>query len=266
MKAPLKRLLIFGDGYGVPELLEYLPQGRVKGVIAASNRSQYHCKLRNIAENLSVAFLVQPPLKEGDSYARFIRDVKDLAPDGLLCHSYSMLINPEVLKIVEGRAFNVHASLLPRNRGPNPVQWALIRGESLTGVTLHLMDEGFDTGAIIDQEAVQIMDEDTWGSLMKRVRTATQMLLRRAIPQLLEGKWDARPQNEEDATVNKRIPRDSFRIDFNGMTDREIFNLVRAQVEPLAGAYIETGGEKIRFRKYLSMDEVASLRARYAQG
>lgn len=248
MKMPLKKLLIVGDGYGVPDLLEYIPPGCVCAIVAASNRPQYHVGLQKIASKLGVAFIIQPAFGDKKTYAQFVRDIKSLSPDGLLCYSYSMLIRPDILSLMEGRAFNIHAALLPRNRGPNPVQWALIHGEGQTGVTMHVMDDSIDSGAIVDQEPIVICDEDTWITLMERVRSATSVLMSRVVPLLLDGAWDAKPQDESRATVNGRIPRGSFRIDFTSMSDREIFNLIRAQVAPLAGAYIEKGGSQIRFR------------------
>ena len=262
----MKQLLIVGDGYGVPELLEFIPHHKVRAIIAASNRPQYHSDLEKIASDLGVSFLMQPLVGDKAAYAQFVHDVKKMSPDGLFSHSYSMLVRPDILHLVEGRAFNVHAALLPRNRGPNPVQWALIHGEDKTGVTLHVMDNGIDSGAIVDQKSIAISDKDTWVSLMERVRSETRELLKRAIPRLLDGRWTAKPQDAHMATTNKRISRDSFRIDFSSMSDRDIFNLIRAQVEPLAGAYVETREGQIRFKSYMLIDDVASLRARYAHG
>jgi len=257
---PLNHLLIFGDDYGVPELLGYVPSDLVAAIIAAANRPQYHEALRQIAKRIGVTFLVQPKVSEIKAYNDFLRALKDLSPDGLLSHSYSMLIQSDVLRLVEGRAFNIHASLLPRNRGPNPVQWALIHGEDATGVTLHVMDEGIDSGAIVDQEEVEISEKDTWVTLLERVKSATQRLMDRALPRLINGDWDECPQDLSQAITNQRITQESFAIDFSNMTDLQIFNLIRAQVSPLAGAYLDGSTGRRRFPEYLTMDQVAEIR------
>jgi len=264
VSGPVRRLLLTGDEYGIRELLSVVPRERVVGFIAAENRPQYHAVLRDVARSVGAPLLIQPLQRNERTLNEFLRGVSDLAPDGLLCHSYSMLLSSKLLDMVEGRAFNLHTALLPRNRGPNPVQWALIHGEKETGVTLHQMDEGLDSGAIIDQLSIPIHDEDTWVTLMARVRGASSILLKRSVPKLLEGAWQGRPQDEAKATRNPRIPKESFRIDFERMRDREIFNLIRAQVAPLAGAYIETGGERVHVTQWLSMEAVRELRKKYS--
>jgi len=264
MWMPLKNVLIVGDDYGVPELLERVPCNRVAAVVAAGNRPQYHDDLKKIADDSGVVLIIQPSAHHQKVYDQFIADVAALEPDGLLSHSYSMLIRSDLLNLVNGRAFNIHASLLPRNRGPNPVQWALIHGEDKTGVTLHIMDEGIDSGDIIDQEEIEILVSDTWVTLMQRVKSATYRLMDRALPHLLEGDWHATPQNVSQATANSRITPESFPIDFSTMTDVEVFNLIRAQVAPLAGVYLDGLTGRKRFLEYMALDQVAALRQEYA--
>ena len=256
---PIERLLVVGDGVGIPEVLSRVPYELVVAIVAAEIRPQYHEKLQSISKEIGVPFLVQPK-SYSDAYHHFILDLKQLAPESLICHSYSMLIRKEVLQLVNGRAFNIHMSLLPRNRGPNPIQWAIINGDIVTGVTLHMMDAEFDSGAIVDQEEVKILDSDTWDTLLNRARKAQEILLSRAIPCLLEGNWEAISQDEARANCNSRIPEHSFEINFANMTDRQVFNLIRAQTSPLKGAFLETAEGRVRFNDYLSLAEVKVLR------
>ncbi len=203
--------------------------------------------------------LVQPRAGTPE-YAQFVRAVADLHPDSLLCHSYSMRIRRDVLELVAGRAFNVHAALLPRHRGPNPIQWALIHGDAHTGVTLHVMDDDFDHGAIVAQQSLTIAVDDTWHSLAARVRAETAQLLDHALPALMRGEWQGTLQDEALALRNPRIGPQSLPIDFASMTDRQIVDLVRAQVAPLQGAYLFTDGGKHHFTEPLSMEDAARWR------
>lgn len=263
MSAPLHRVIVVGDSTGVPELLERVPADRVVAVVAADIRPQSHDALRQLAEAMRVSLLIQPRATSPE-YPNFVAALAALAPDGLICHSYSMRLRADVLALVHGRAFNVHLALLPRNRGPNPVQWALIHGDATTGATLHLMDEEFDRGPIVDQESIVIEDSDTWPSLLDRARAAGRRLLDRAIPRLLDGQWSARAQSEQHAVINSRIPRDSFAIDFRLMSDQQVVNLVRAQVAPLGGAYLDTLRGRVRFTAPLTRADVAELRRQHA--
>ncbi len=256
---PLHRILLAGDSYGTPELLERVPHARVAAVVAAVNRPQCHDALRAYAARAAVPMLVQPHA-ESPEYARFLRDVTTLRPDSLLCHSYAMRIRRDVLDLVHGRAFNVHAALLPRHRGPNPIQWALIHGDADTGVTLHVMDDDFDHGAIVAQSSLTILPDDTWLTLSARVRAHTATLLDHTLPTLLSGDWKEQVQNESLALRNPRIRPESLPIDFDTMTDQQIVNLIRAQVAPLNGAYLQTHAGVRRFTQPLSLVDVARLR------
>ncbi len=259
----MKNILLVGDLYGIPELLDRIPLSRIAALVVAEIRAHEHDRLRELADQSGLPLIVQPRKTSAD-YADFQSRISGLRPDGLICHSYSMLIQKEVLDLVDGQAFNVHMALLPRNRGPNPVQWALIHGDATTGVSLHLMSEAFDTGAVVDAMRVQILSDDSWVSLLPKLKEAAQALLDRTVPLLLSGNWTAVAQDESVATTNSRIPADSFEIRFSSMTDLQIYNLIRAQVAPLMGAYLKVGGRTIRFSDIVSLDEVAGLRKLYA--
>jgi len=263
MNAPLTRIALFGDHTGIPAMLSCLPRGVVVALVAASIRPQGHAPLAAIAKKLGVPLLLQPRIDDA-GYASFRDMLARLAPDALLCYSYSMLIREDILALAPGRGFNLHTSLLPLNRGPNPVQWALIHGDAETGVTLHVMDAGFDTGPIVAQRRVAIADEDTWISLLTRLQGEAKLLLADTLPDMLQGKWNARPQDETKARHNSRIPKTSFPIRFAAMDDRTVFNLIRAQIAPLAGAYVPTAEGNRHMTEFMPCSAIPQLRARYA--
>jgi UDP-4-amino-4-deoxy-L-arabinose formyltransferase/UDP-glucuronic acid dehydrogenase (UDP-4-keto-hexauronic acid decarboxylating) len=198
-------------------------------------------------------------------YADFLAAFALSAADFVLCYSYAMIVRPDVLSLVGGRAVNFHAALLPRNRGPNPIQWAIIRGEPVTGITMHYMNESIDAGDVLAQRSCPIGEPDTWVTVRDRLIRLTDELMAEQLPLLLTGRCNRRAQDEAGATRNTRLTPDSPRIDFAAMNDRTVFNLVRAQVRPLGGAYVELGGgRREHFRDYLSLDEVRALRRRFA--
>ena len=258
----LERILIVGDSYGVPELLTHIPVAQVVGIVCAAVRPQHHAALMQIAKFAGLPLLIQP-LKSAQDYPDFVAAIARLQPDSMLCHSYSMLIREDVLTLVSGRAINIHSALLPRHRGPNPVQWALIHGDQETGVTMHVMDKGFDSGGILFQEKIVIEANDTWVTLSKKLRESTQALLASAMPTVLSGEWHICPQNESHALSNSRICPDSLEIKFNNMSDLQIFNLIRAQVAPLKGAYLRGLNETLRIPNLLTMAQISELRKIY---
>ncbi len=261
--ARCRRLVLFGDLDGIPELLSVLDASSIAGIVGASIRPHHLGGLGALALDLGVPLLIQPRATDPGG-TTFGAQFEALGYDMAVCHSYSMLLRPEILRAVRGQAINVHASLLPKNRGPNPVQWAIMRGESETGVTLHFMDEGFDSGDICAQRSVPIDAEDTWVTLSAKLGTATRDLLSSELRPIVEGCGLRHPQDNTKATRNQRLGPQSPRIDFATMSDLEIYNLVRAQVRPLKGAYIDLDGIEIRLPEFIPLQQIAALRAKYA--
>jgi methionyl-tRNA formyltransferase len=252
----MKRIILFGDIPGIPQLLRHLPPTSVVGIVGASIRPQYLCELNGLANDLNVQFLIQPKW-QSDEYQSFIDAVKSLSPDLILINSYSMIIRGDLLQIPSFGGLNIHAALLPRNRGCNPTQWAILKGELKTGVTLHVIDTGIDTGPIIDQCTVPIFFDDTWLDVRARLEKSTDNLIRSNLNDILSGNWVATPQNESDATVGRRrSPLDSILSWEAPLVD--IHNLVRALVPPLPPArYQDLDGNWIEISDYQTIWQLA---------
>lgn len=253
------RLVLFVDDFGLEQVLPHLPLQFICGLVGASIRPNVIGVLRQRAAALGRPLLLQPKFGSGE-IPTFIQALKDLRPTMILANSYSMILRPDVLEIVEYRAMNVHSALLPRNRGPNPLQWALIHGETRTGVTMHYLSDGLDTGPIICQRDIAIQLTDTWVSLQYKIASVTQQLFQESLLDAIEGRCSVTLQDERLESRNPRLTADSPRLDLERMSDMEMFNWIRAQVAPLKGAYVQRGEERLHIPQYVSFAEIPALR------
>ncbi len=130
---------------------------------------------------------------------------------------------------------NVHASLLPRYRGAAPINWALIRGERETGVTIQWMAAALDAGAIFLQERVPILEEDNYGSLYQKLAERGAALLLQALEKLRRGEAIREPQSQADITYAPPLTREMRRLDWR-LPAREVAGWIRG-LDPTPGAY-----------------------------
>src|SRR3989338_9519959 len=123
-----------------------------------------------------------------------VEQIRALQPDFFFSFYYREMLKRELLEIPKRGALNMHGSLLPQYRGRVPVNWAIIRGERETGSTLHVMNEKPDNGAIVDQQAVPILPDDTALEVFQKVTCAAEIALNRCLPALLAGTVQLKPQ------------------------------------------------------------------------
>jgi methionyl-tRNA formyltransferase len=188
---------------------------------------------------------IEPVVMENPLDAASIARVRSLRPDLLLSFYYRRLLPEEMLSEPPLGAWNMHGSLLPKFRGRAPVNWAVLKGATQTGATLHAMTERADRGAILDQEAVPVGPDDTAIEVQRRGTTAAVAVLARSLEDLKSGAamTQAVPQEEAAATrFGKRTPEDG-RIDWT-RTAQEVHDLVRAVTHPYPGAFTDVFGEK----------------------
>ena len=165
-------------------------------------------------------------------------------PDFLFSFYFRQMLSPRVLGLAPRGALNLHGSLLPRYRGRSPVNWALLHGETETGVTLHYMDEKPDHGDIVGQRAVAIERADTALTLTRKLARAGSELLREVVPALFAGTAPRRPQDHTRSSYfGGRRPEDG-EIDWAEPAER-IRNLVRAVTDPWPGAFARFRGEPL---------------------
>lgn len=187
-----------------------------------------------------------PLIKPADpNTAEVMAQIAAIQPDFLFSFYYRHMLRPELLALARNGAFNMHGSLLPKYRGRVPVNWAIIHGETETGATLHVMNAKPDNGAIVDQQAVPILPDDTAKDVFDKVTVAAEMTLYRCLPALLAGKATLQPQDlGRGAYFGGRKPEDG-RINWQWPA-AQIHNLIRAVAPPYPGAFADIGGARIR--------------------
>lgn len=174
----------------------------------------------------------------------FIARIAAIKPDFLFSFYYRMMLKPDMLANAARGAYNMHGSLLPKYRGRVPINWAIIKGETETGATLHEMVEKPDAGRIAGQEAVPIQPDDTASQVFSKVTKAAKTVLERALPNLIDGSARLRDQDlSKGSYFGGRKAADGV-IDWHDSA-QNIHNLVRAVAPPYPGATMTVSGQPI---------------------
>lgn len=177
----------------------------------------------------------------------FIEEIKKLQPDVICVVAYGKILPKEILDIPKLGCINVHGSLLPKYRGAAPIQWAVINGEKVTGVTTMYMDIGMDTGDMILKEEVSIGEDETTGELWDKLSEVGAKLLVKTLKQIEDGTATRIPQGE-DFSMAPMLNKEMSKINWNSQSAQEIKNLVRG-LNPIMGTYSYLDDKKIKFWK-----------------
>ncbi len=215
--------------------------------------------VKEYAIERNIAILQPDNLKDTD----FIKSLKELNPDIQIIVAFRML--PEaVWKIPEYGTFNLHASLLPQYRGAAPINWAIINGESVTGVTTFFIDNKIDTGNIIFQEKVSINETDNAEMLHDKLMNKGAELVKKTVDAIENKNINIINQKELIKDINNlknapKIFKDDCKIDWNKSV-KNIYNLIRG-LSPYPGAWTEfiSKDNKIMLLKIFS-SEIISIR------
>ncbi len=178
------------------------------------------------------------------NHPNWVERIRKLAPDVLFSFLYRTLIGKALLDIPASGCYNLHPSLLPAYRGRCPVNWAILKGETRTGVTLHHMTVRPDAGDIVGARGVDITGDDTARTLMGRLNRAGADLLDELLPAIRAGTASRTSQDESAATYFGGRRPDDGRIDWHRSAD-EVRNLVRAVTTPYPGAFTHAAGRKV---------------------
>jgi methionyl-tRNA formyltransferase len=185
--------------------------------------------------------VVQPQKLRTGEFAAWLR-AQDA--DVALVVAYGRILPADVLAAPRLGCVNVHASLLPKLRGAAPISWAIVRGETETGITLMKMDEGMDTGAMLERHPTPISDEETAGELSLRLSALGAHVTRMGLPKYVEGKLVATPQDASLATVAPLLQKEDGRIDFEKPA-RAVHHHIRG-MSPWPGAFTVSRGKVLK--------------------
>ncbi len=199
--------------------------------------------------------VLQPGRLDEDFTEELAKTLSFAAPEFLVVTAYGRILPRRILSMPRIAPVNVHASLLPRWRGASPIARSIINGDSVTGVTTMLMNEGMDTGEILLQEKTEIRPEDDAGSLSGRLAAIGAGLLLKTLKGMREGAIKPRPQ-EGPASYAPPLKKEDGLIDW-GRPAKALSDFVRG-MSPWPGAYFFLAGERIRVIKARAVDGLGS--------
>ena len=169
--------------------------------------------------------------------------LKSLKPDVIVVVAFGQILPQKILDIPKYGSVNVHGSLLPKYRGAAPIQWAIISGEKVTGITTMYMDAGMDTGDMIQKAEVKIENDDNFGTLYEKMKIKGGELIVQTLEKIADG-VAPRVKQPDDFTLAPMIEKTLGNIDWNNNSE-DIRNLVRG-LNPIPGAYTNIEGQKIK--------------------
>ena len=187
----------------------------------------------------------------------FRAELEALRPDAVIVVAYGRIIPDWMLHLPGYGNINVHASLLPKYRGAAPIQWAIARGETVTGVTTMKIDEELDTGDILLKREIEIRPDDTAVTIAPRLAELGADLLVETLEQLQRGALQPVPQDDSQATLAPILKKEDGLIDFN-RSAREIHNRLRG-FQPWPGAYTGFRGKNLKILKARVSDPAVPL-------
>lgn len=186
-----------------------------------------------------------------------LKVIAEAHPDVLVVVAYGRILKEQCLAIPPKGCINVHPSLLPKYRGPAPIQHAILNGDEVTGITTMFMDVGMDTGDIILQREVPISPDDTAGTLSKKLSIVGAEVLVETLKLLERGDAPRIPQDQSQATYAPILPPEVAHLDFSQPAKR-LRNLIRA-LNPEPGAFAFFRGKRVKFWMAQVSDEQANL-------
>ncbi|MCY3567359.1 MAG: methionyl-tRNA formyltransferase [Chloroflexi bacterium] len=207
---------------------------------AGRGRSMRPPPVKEVAEAHGIPAIQPAKLRERAAIAQ----VASLRPDLQIVAAYGQIIPKQILDLPRFGSLNVHASLLPRWRGASPISAAILHGDAETGVTIMLVDETEDTGAILRQRATPIGESEHAGELSRRLANLGAVLLIETIPDWLDGNITASPQDDALATRARRVKKAQGRIDWS-QSAQQIARHVRAYT-PWPSAGTTLGEQTVR--------------------
>ena len=235
--------------FALPSLRMLLGEGHTLGVFTQPDRpvgrhsTPEPPPVKVLAEQYGIPVFQFEKIRRPDG----VEALKAFAPDLMVTAAFGQILSAENLAVPKYGCINVHGSLLPRYRGAAPIQWSVINGETVTGITTMLTDVGMDTGDILMQEETAVGPDETAGELYERLSVIGAGVLKKTIAALEAGTLVRTPQDESLATKCPMLRREHGKIDLSKNAS-DVHNLVRG-VNPWPGAYALLGGAPLKIWK-----------------
>jgi len=228
---------LYNEGFSIVGVVTNPDKHKNRGMKLSESEVKRFAKEKNLK-------IFQPEKVKGNT--EFIEAIKEINPDLICVVAYGRILPKEILNIPKFGCVNLHASLLPKYRGAAPIQWAILNGDKVTGVSTMYMNEKMDEGDIILSEKVEIGEYETTGELWNRLAVIGANLLVKTVNQIEEG-IAPRTKQGDNFTIAPMLDKSMAKIDFSKSVE-EIKNLIRG-LDPIMGAYVIYNGKKIKFWK-----------------
>ena len=245
--------------FAVPSLRALVDHGyEVVGVFCQPDRPKGRghklaaCPVKELAQSAGIPVFQPERIKREEGVAM----LKSCAPDLCVTAAFGQLLSQEILDIPPLGTINVHSSLLPKHRGSAPINWSIIKGDPVTGVTTMFTDKGMDTGDILLTRETPIGPAENAGELTDRLAVMGAQLLIETIRAIEAGTLARTPQDHAAATSEPKMDKELGRIDWS-KSAQEIDWLVRGTT-PWPGAFTTLGGQTIKVFELDSLDGPAS--------
>jgi methionyl-tRNA formyltransferase len=243
------RIVFMGSPqFSVPSLEAISSHYEIIGVFtqpdrpAGRGRKLQASEVKTASLDLGIPVFQPKKIRQEDAVAQLVA----LSPDLIIVAAYGQILSQSILDIPRLGSVNVHASLLPNWRGAAPIQASILNGETVTGITIMLMDAGMDTGPILSQAELEIEAEETGGELASRLSLLGAELLLDTLPGYINGEIRPSPQEDDKATYAPMIQKSDGLLDFNKAADL-LERQVRAY-EPWPTSYLVWEGRRIVVR------------------
>ncbi len=240
------RIVFMGTpDFAVPSLEALLKSDdEVVGVVTQPDRPKGRGQVLTPSPVKQVALREHIPILQPTKMKdpEFLAALAAWKPDLIAVAAFGRILPPVILSLPPKGCINVHGSLLPKYRGAGPIQWAIINGETDTGITTMLMDEGMDTGAMLLQEKIVITPDDTAGSLSPRLAELGGRLLVETLTRLKAGTLVPQVQDHPQATMAPQLKKEDGAIDWT-LPAIAIANRIRG-LTPWPGAYTFLGKDR----------------------
>lgn len=254
----MKILFMGTPEFAVPSLEKLMEKHEVVAVVTQPDKPKGRGKKMLFPPVKEAALLHGIPVLQPEKVrdAEFIEELRSYKADAIAVVAFGQILPEQILQIPQYGCINVHGSLLPKYRGAAPMQWAVINGETETGITTMYMAKGLDSGDMLLKESVPILLEDTYGTVHDKMMEVGADLLIKTLTGLENGTLQRKEQDHEQSTYAPMITKETGHINWSD-SSANILNLIRG-LDPVPNAYVLYGEEVLKIWRATSANTQSS--------